>query len=224
MAYDNSRQSLYNSMRNKFSNDADCWAWVNSCVFSQGEIRLETLLAANLTQFKFGLLQTDANSANQRFNTERRLNLQDSLVVSSYGIYVSQPSSNEDTTYSLITYGKSSLIPAADQASFNGLFNNGWLSISCDNYQLIPYRGMFNHLYQPQTQQTAALGAGSPADQLRGAEDGQITQEPNLVLNGAKQYNITVNVPVALASVTNPYSRIHIIFRGLLAQNSTAIN
>jgi hypothetical protein len=92
-----------------------------------------------------------------------------------------------------------------------------------NNDVIIPFRGLLNHWYKPQTQQTAALGPASPQDQFRGAEDGFITQEPNLLLIGSKAYVPQIELPAALSSAAE-FLRCVLIFRGILAQNSTVIN
>jgi hypothetical protein len=95
--------------------------------------------------------------------------------------------------------------------------------MNVNNDVVIPYRGLFNHWYKPQTQQTAALGAGSPGDQIRGAEDGMITFEPNAILIGSKGYQPQIVLPAAMASAAQ-FLRCILIFRGILAQNSTVVS
>lgn len=216
---------FFNAMRNKFKSDAECRSWVNSLKLSQGEIRLEVLLNAVNNQFVFGLTPNQANSNNKQFSTEQRLNLQDSLVANEYGIFVANPSGEDDVNFELKTYGNTLAFPTANVAA--GLdktfYSNGNFSVKCNNDVIIPYRGLFNHWYKPQTQQTAALGEASPADQIRGCEDAMITMEPNILLIGSKNYVPTITLPKALpASETN--MRAVLIFRGILAQNSTVVN
>jgi len=224
-SYNIARQTLYNAWIGSFNNDSvKCWNYVNSRKLSQHEVRLEVELNANNNRFVFGLTPNQANSTNVIFNTENRLNLQDSLVVSEYGIFVAQPSSRTDTTFTLNTYGNTQVFAAADAAALDSTFySNGYFNTKCNNDVIIPYRGLFNHWYKPQTQQTAALGAGSPKDQLRGAEDGMITQEPNLLLIGSKNYVPEIVLPEALASAA-AFERVILIYRGVLAQNSTVVN
>lgn len=224
-SYNIARQTLYNAWIGSFKNDSlACWNYVNSRKLSQHEIRLEVELNTQNNRFVFGLTPNQANTTNVIFNTENRLNLQDSLVVSEYGLFVAQPSSRTDTTFILNTYGNTQVFAAADAAALDSTFySNGYFNTKCNNDVIIPYRGNFNHWYKPQTQQTAALGAGSPKDQLRGAEDGMITQEPNLLLIGSKNYVPEIVLPSALASAS-AFERCILIYRGVLAQNSTVVN
>ena len=225
MSYDVAKQILYNSWIESFKGDsAACMNWVNNRKLSQGEIRLEVELNTANNRFVFGVTPNQNNSTGVIFNTENRLKLQDSLIVSEYGLYVAQPTSRVDTAYTLQTYGNTQVFAAADAAALDSTFySNGFFSTKVNNDVVIPYRGLLNHWYKPQTQQTAAIGAGSPKDQFRGAEDGLITQEPNILLIGSKDYVPELVLPGALASAA-AFLRCVLIYKGILAQNSTVIN
>jgi hypothetical protein len=224
-SYDIAKQILFNAWIGSFKGDvAACNAWVNGRKLSQSELRLEVELNTTSNRFVFGLTPNQSNSTNVVFPTEQRLNLQDSLVVSEYTIYVALPASRTATAFALHTYGNTQVFSAAQAAAIdNGLYCNSWLETRVNNDVIIPYRRLMNHWYKPQTQQTAALGAGSPGDQIRGAEDGFITQEPNLLLIGSKNYIPEIVMPGALASVAE-FTRAILVYQGVLAQNSTVIN
>ncbi len=224
-SFDIAREVLFNSWIGSFKGDAGaCRQWVNSRKLSQGEVRLEVGLNTTSNRFAFAVTANQSNSSNVIFTTEQRLKLQDSLIVSEYGIFVAQTSGNTDTTYTLNTYGNTQVFAAADAAALDSTFySNGYFSTKVNNDVVIPYRGLFNHWYKPQTQQTAALGAGAPKDQLRGAEDGFVTQEPNLLLIGSKDYVPEIILLSALASAAANMRAI-LIYRGVNAQNSTVIN
>lgn len=224
-SFEIAQQVLFNSWIDSFKGDvAACRAWVNNRKLSQHEVRLEVELNTQNNRFVFGVTPNQANSTNVIFNTENRLNLQDSLIVSEYALFVAQPTSRTDTTFALNTYGNTQVFAAADAAALDSTFySNGFLTTKVNNDVIIPYRSLYNHWYKPQTQQTAPLGAGSPKDQLRGAEDGFVTQEPNLLLIGSKNYQPEIVLPSALASAAS-FLRAILVYRGVLAQNSTVIN
>jgi hypothetical protein len=224
-SYEHARQMFFKAFLDKFGGDtAACWAWVNDLKLSQNDIRLEVELATTGNNFVFGVTPNQVNTTNVQFNTEKRLNLQDSLCVNEFGIYVGQPTSRTDTTWRLHTYGNRTDFAAADANAIDTTFySHGGFQIKANNDVIMPYRGLFNHYYRPQTQQTAAFGAGSPGDQTRGAEDGQITAEPNIVLIGSKNYQPELILPAAMASAA-AFLRCVIIFRGILAQNSTVVS
>lgn len=223
-AFIQAKKMFFRAFRDKFSNDQDCAAFVENLKLSQSEIRLEVQLDAVRNSFVFGLTPNQANTNNVQFPTERRLNLQDSLVVNEYGIFVANPASQADNAFRLRTFADIVTFSAAQAGAINSTFySNGFLQVRANNDVVIPYRGLFNHYYTPQTQQTAAVAAASPDSQIRGAEDGFITAEPNLVLVGSKNYVPEIVLPGALASVA-AFERAVIIFRGVLAQNSTVVS
>lgn len=228
-SYRIAKELLYNAFRNDkaFDNphgDRNCREWVNSRKLSQSEIRLEVELNTTNNSFVFGLTANQQNSTNVIFNTENRLTMQDSLIANEYGIFVGQPASRTDTAWELKTYGSQPTFAAADAAALNTTFySHGYFKMTCNNDVIMPYRGVLNHWYRPQTQQTAAFGAGSPLDQIRGAEDGMITTEPNVLLIGSKGYIPQIIVPTNLASAA-AFLRCVLIFRGILAQNSTSVS
>ena len=219
---------FYNAFRNLFpetdKGSKDCRDFVNSRKLSQSEIRLEVELNTASNVFNFALTTSQQNSTGVIFNTENRLTMQDSLVCSEYGIFVGQPSSRTDTAWQLKTYGSQPTFAAADAAALNStFFSHGTFRITANNDVVMPYRGLFNHWYRGQTQQTGAFGAGSPEDQIRGAEDAMITEEPNLLLIGSKGYIPQITLPTNLASAA-AFMRAVVIFRGVLAQNSTSVS
>lgn len=233
-AYDNARKMFWKAFRDKFADgpkgDQDCTDFVNSLKLSQSEIRSEVQLTTGSTTFNFGIT-TGQNSqgASGLFNTEApfRLNMQDSLCVNEYAVFVAKPSSATDTTFTLDTYGNASKYSTANvAAAINGtLYGSGALKITCNNDILVPGRGLYNHFYVPQTQNAVGVTAQTvfPIDQKRGAEDGFITTEPNIVLIGAKNTVPQIVLPAALAAVET-FQRAVIVFRGILAQNSTVVS
>jgi hypothetical protein len=225
MSFDIAKQILYASWIDSFAGDSKkCQDWVNSRKLAQSEIRIEVELTTGGNTFTFGVTPNQQNTTGVIFNTENRLNLQDSLIASEYGIFVGQPSSRTDTAWVLNTYGNTQNFAAADAAALDSTFySNGSFLMKVNNDVILPYRGLFNHWYKPQTQQTAALGAGSPKDQIRGAEDGTVTLEPNIYLIGSKNYVPQIQMPANLASAA-AFLRCALIFRGVLAQNSTVVN
>jgi hypothetical protein len=226
MSFDIARNLLYKSWIGSFNGDTNaCWNWVDGRKLSQSEIRCEVKLNVTNTNFTFGVVTQQPNSSAVLFPTEKRLNLQDSLIVAEYGIFVGVAASDTDSNWLAHTYGNPNVFTTS--ASFaaidGGFYSSGGFQMTVNNDTIIPYRGLLNHYYRPQTQQIAAIAVGAVGDQLRGAEDAMITQEPNLILVGSKNYVPQIVLPAALAAIT-PGTRAVLIFRGVLAQNSTVIN
>lgn len=199
--------------------------WVNNRKWSQSEVRLEVELNTQTSNFLFALTNNDQNTNGLIFRTEQRLDSQDTLVASEYGVFLGNPTSRDDTTYDVFSYANIVAFAAADIPGLRGtFFKNGSFYCTADKDVVIPYRGLIAHYKANQTQQTAALGAGSPQDQVDGSEDGYITAEPNFYLIGTKGYRPQIVMKTALTSLTNQFTRAIIIFRGNLAQNSTSFS
>ncbi len=226
MSFDEARKTFYQAWIKSFNMDNDaCWAYVNGLKLSQNETRHEVGMNTTSTTFQFAVTNNDQTRDGIIYKTERRLRQQDTLLVNEYGIFVAQTDGTQtDNTFELKTYGNTTTFAVADANALNSAFySNGSFGITVNNDIVMPYRGLFNHLYKPQTQQTAALGANSPADQIRGAEDGFITAEPNVFLIGSKGYQPIITLTKALASAAAGIRAI-LITRGILAQNATVIN
>jgi len=227
-AYLRGKQQFFEAFLPSFMDDKKpdpvgrCKSYVETLVFSQSEIRLEVNLTAAATLFKFAVTAQDVNTTGVQFLTERRLKPQDTLLATEYKIEIAQTTGNNDANYPVHTYPNTQAFAAADVITLRNIFyDNGDLQILCNGNDVMPYRRLRNFLYEPQTQQTAALGAGSPGDQIRGAEDGFITLSPSLFLIGPKGYVPQINLKTNLVALSANV-RCILTFSGLLAQNSTS--
>lgn len=206
MVYDNARTLLANAFPGQSIKGFKC---------TQSYLRLELALSTAITNYQFQILNQTTGA---QFNTEQRLNLQDSFVISSLGVYIGKPSGATDTTFELDTYCNT--VKYTNAAAMNAIYN-GQLQVKINNDVVVPAWDLQQHFYRPQTQSTAA--ANSPLDQKRLAEDGQIAVEPNIIAIGSKNTNISIVLPVALSAI-DANSRIILLMRGVLAQNSTVVS
>jgi hypothetical protein len=229
MSYDYVRETLFRAWIKSFNNDVDAtWKYIDGMKLSQSENRFEVGLSTTSTTFQFGVTLNDQNSDGVVFKTERRLKQQDTLIVNEYAIFTAQTTgAQDDNNYKLNTWADPLVFTGnagADRTALeNAFYANGSFGITVNNDIVMPYRGLFNHLYVPETQQTAAIGANSPISEIRGCEDGFITAEPNIYIIGSKGYVPIISLTKALASVTTG-ERAILVCRGILAQNSTVIN
>lgn len=188
------------------------------CKLTQSTLRLEVPLVAGNTLYQFNVLTNDPLN----FNTETRLKQQDSAIVYQIGAFAAAPASVSATNFKLDTY-PNFVTYGANAAALLALWNGSNLSITVNNDILVPNWDMWKHFYAPETQQTAAIAANSPADQERGAEDAFYPMEPNVVLIGSKSNVIKVELPVGLTAVT-ANSRLVLLLRCVIAQNSTVVS
>jgi len=226
-AFDHARKMFALAMLDKFPNWGAAMEWANSLKLSQNEVRREVQLTVNANAFSFGVTVNQfSQGATGLFNTEVPLQQSDSLCVSEYGIFVRDPASATGVVDPLCTYPDAVQFATANVAgALNTFYDHGQFKITANNDVILPARGLFNHKYAPQTQNGVGITAQTvfPVNQIRGAEDGFITCEPNIVLIGSKNYIPQIVLPAALAAVET-YQRAVVIFRGILAQNSTIIN
>lgn len=210
MVFENAK----NALRKAFPNVGNI---AEICKLTQNAYRFEQPLAVGQTLYTFPVLNNEAVFS----NTEQRLRQQDSAVVYSLGVMVGLPASATDTAWIPKTY-ESPFIFGANSVPLRALWN-GSLSIAVNNDILTPNWDLFRHYCAPETQQAAALGAGSFVDELHGQSDGFYPVEPNIVMVGSKNNVISINLPAGITSVAAG-SRIIIVARAITAQNSTVVS
>src|ERR1700683_3297185 len=71
---------------------------------TQSFLRWEQLMVLGKTQFQFPILVNNNGPANTLFNTEQRLNQQDSIICSAWGFFFAVPLSGTDPTMTLLSY------------------------------------------------------------------------------------------------------------------------
>lgn len=188
---------------------------------TQSYLRLEQAIVANSTGYTFNILVNQPGSNGTIFNTENRLNLQDSFVIAQMGLFLAVPTSTTDAAYKLVTNPTSEVFTTTGADVANRVIYNGQLSLTVNNDILIPSWDVTRHLIIPQTQRTAATN--SPVDEFYGSDYGFYPVEPNVTLIGSKNNVLQLQLPAAVATV-QANSRIIIILRGVLAQNSTVVS
>jgi len=197
---------------------------VNQAVLSQSYIRSEIAMSTTTTSYHVPVLINDTQNGNA-FATENRLNLQDAAVISSVGIYVSIPTNASTTAFPLFSYPNAVTFSTAGAAT--ALYNlyNGFMSVSVNNRTIVPSWGIYKHLVVPQFQQgTSTSVTNGGIDQMDGTDQGYYPMEPNVVLVGSKNNQISLNLPSAIGTLQSGVApRIVVIFQVILAQNVTPV-
>jgi hypothetical protein len=197
---------------------------VDDAKLTQSFLRLENQLVVNKTQFQFPVLNNQNNASGTIFNTEQRLNQQDSFCASSWGIFLSKPSSNTDATFILHTYPNVTTFATAGVAAAAETIYNSYFTLAVNNDIILPAWDASRHRMVPQTQNGVGITAQTVygIDQIDLSSDAFFPIEPNLVFIGSKNSVLNMIMPAALAAVES-FQRISVIYRGVLAQNSTII-
>lgn len=195
-------------------------------ILSQSFLRLERVASASSTSYQFGVLVNDQPGGSTIRPAERRLALQDSFFVSSIQLFTYNTTNATDTDAIFRTYPNSRVYTTAGASQALYQLYNGQLSLTVNNRVITPSWDLARHLVVPQTQQvTAPLAAGLAIDQFDGAEYSDYATEPNWVLIGSKNNNLTINLPNAISTLqASSTTVICLMLRGVLAQNSTQVS
>jgi hypothetical protein len=192
---------------------------VDVAKLTQSFLRLENQLLVAKTTWAFPFLTNQPNFSGIVFNTEQRLNYQDSFVIASWGLFLSNPASNTDASAPLHSWPNVFVFAAVNAAAAETIYNS-YFDLSVNNDIILPAWDAARHRLVPQTQ--GFVVAPGAVDQIDLGGDGFYPVEPNLVAIGSKNSVLTLHMPVALAAVS-AFERITVLFRGVLAQNSTII-
>ena len=197
---------------------------VNQAVLSQSYIRSEIAMSTSTTSYHVPVLVNDTQNGNA-FATEQRLQLQDAAVISSVGVFVSLPASASTTAFPLYSYPNQVVFSTSGAAT--ALYNlyGGYMQMNINNRVIVPAWGLYKHLNVPQTQQGSQAGATNGGiDQFDGTSQGYYPMEPNVVLVGSKNNQISLNLPSAIGTLQAGVApRIVVIFQVILAQNVTPV-
>ena len=192
-------------------------------ILSQSFLRLERILQTNQTNYQFGVLINDAPQGANPRATEQRLNLQDSFFVSGISMYVYNTTNATDTDAVFQSYPSPTYFGAAPAQALYQLYN-GSLSLTENNRVITPSWDLQRHLVAPQTQQTVTpIASGVQINEFE-ASYGEYACEPNWVLIGSKNNNLTINLPNAVSTLKAGTNVVAIVLRGVLAQNSTQVS
>lgn len=196
---------------------------------SQSFLRSEVRLDATNTIYTFPILVNEGSTV----NTEKRLNLQDTFFVSHFGVFFRV---NSGAVYGteldsvMFTNPSARINGSGGTLNLDGLvrlWSKGAFKLTVDNRVICPQWDALRHLYIPQTQVPVTSGIPTEynyQDQFDGGQDGFYPVEPNWMLSGSKnnlfQLQLDENIPAASLPTI---SSVVVIFRGVLAQNSTSI-
>jgi hypothetical protein len=212
LVYENAKKNL-----------VDAGVSIAAAKLTQSFLRLENTMIVGKSQWQFPVLNNQNNFSGTIFPTEQRLNQQDSFVTAMLGLFVSLPASATDATFILHSYPNVTVFTAADATPLETIYNS-YLQLAVNNDIILPAWDISRHRLVPQTQNGVGVTAQTVfgEDQIDGSSDGFFPVEPNLVFIGSKNSVLNMILPAALTAVA-ANTRVSIILRGVLAQNSTII-
>lgn len=197
----------------------------SKAILSQSYLRFERVASTSVTNYQFGVLLNDVPQGSTVRPLENRLQLQDAFYVSQIQFFICLADSATATDYQNSTYPNPNIFTGAGVAQ--GLYNayNGQMSLTVNNRQICVSWDLVRHLSKEQTQQNATLASGVNQDQFNGGSSGSFVAEPNWVLIGSKNNQLSIQLPSAIPALTATKTTVlAIVMRGVLAQNCTVVS
>lgn len=194
---------------------------IDNAVLSQSYLRLEQQLLTTKTNYLFPVLNNQTTGSNSIRATEFRLNLQDSFFVSEVGVYITPAPSATSTALVPYTYPNTVAFPTGAASLYT--FYCGALQVAVNNSVIITGIDLQRYLMIPQTQATAATNSPQTETYGSGELSAQCVVEPNVLIIGSKNTQISITLPGNIATLdANTYAIL--IFRGVLMQNVTVVS
>jgi len=197
---------------------------VNQAVLSQSYLRSEVLISTTVTSYHIPVLANDVQNGATAYPTEFRLNLQDAFILSGLSVSFAIPATETATNFKLFSYPDAAALTTTGAAAAMYNLYNGFMSVVINNRQIVPALDLYRFLSVPQTQQNTQPGGNTGIDQYEGSYTSFFPIEPNLVLVGSKNNQITLTLPNAISVLqasTTP--KIVVRFYGILGQNITPV-
>jgi hypothetical protein len=197
----------------------------NRAILSQSYLRLEQVASTSKTSYQFGVLVNDTPGGSTVRATETRLNLQDAFYCATVQIFVSIADSATATDFVPQTYNNLHTFTTTGASAALMNFYNGNLSLTVNNRVITPTWDVLRHYEVPQTQQTAVpTTTANTVDQMTGGYSASFVCEPNWVLIGSKNNNLTITLPNSIGTLQAAKTTVlGVILRGVLAQNVTSV-
>ena len=212
LVFDNARNLL-----------TDAGISLQKAVLSQFYIRTEIAITATATKYPVPVLQNNLQGGVQ-YNTSQLLALQDAFVVAEMGIFLAVPSSATDGSFKLCTFADPAVFTTAGAAASTETLYNGYINMMVNNNNIVPAWDIARCRVVNPTQGNVGVTAQTvfPQSQIDLSSDGFYPVEPNIIVGGGKNNIFTINLPAAIATI-QANSRIVVVMRGVLAQNSTSV-
>lgn len=198
----------------------------SKAILSQSYLRFERVASAAVTNYQFGVLLNDSPQGQAVRPLEQRLQLQDAFYCSAVQIYFSNAANIADTNYFPSFFPSAQNAGTAAHAAALYNWYQGTLSLSVNNRTIVTAWSLMRHLEINQTQQTTASPTANNFDQKNGGTSGTFVCEPNWVLIGSKNNQLSVQLPSAISSLPAAPGGIilGITLYGVLAQNCTVVS
>lgn len=225
MVFENAAILVSEKLVNLYSDRFQKGYTVDHAKLTQSYLRVEIPMTTTDSQYAVPLIDNQG-TANVTRRTERKVKLQDMFVVGEIGVFAMAASGATATNVKWYTYENPIVFTGSNVASSLLQLWNGYLNFLIDGVNVLPSWDIARHYKVQRTQQGSNLyytsSAISVLDSIDGSDDGWVPCEPNLVINGAGNWQVSINLPGAMTAVlANSYFLVWM--RGVLAQNVTTV-
>lgn len=225
---------------------------IDETQLTMGYLKTMTSIFPNQQSLNFPIVDTQQVPFATVNPLMRLISMQDSFLVGSMSVYMLEYYfANGDQSQVDFTLDDSYFTPITYASAFHDTtiapwFDKAWIiiwlsyiNVTVDKKVVIPYWDTDRHLYIPQQQATNFWSSTGPPyqwplfqDQYDASTDGFYPMEPTLVFGGGRQNNVSLNMPTNIPLISpmtdTDYGKTFVIkvvlmFRGILAQNSTAV-
>jgi hypothetical protein len=194
---------------------------------SRSQLQSWASINGSQSSVTFPILATQPNNVNTIWNMEKRLNISDSFIVLSIGVYLGQspttgtatPTAAQNAQTQLYTYRNTQQFIAAVDSVYNG-----YLSIKIGNVNWFPAISLRKFYRVPQAQQVAAgtNQNGIGKDEWE-TDYGLMKLTPTLTLNGNGNNDFTVTLPdgsTSLIAASGTYNSLVLFLDGIILPNA----
>ena len=124
---------------------ADAGLNIQDSVLTQSDLILEQQLSTTLQAYQFPVLNNTNGPSGSAFNTEVRLNQQDSFVASAWGAFLLKAASPTDATFIVHTYPNPLTFTGAGVSAALETIYNSYCKITANNQVILPVWHLSRH-------------------------------------------------------------------------------
>lgn len=225
LVFDNARAAIANI---RDSNGMPMYS-LKEAKLTQSYLRSEVFLSTANAKYQFPIKINDQFTGTAIQPTEQRLQLQDVFIVSYVGLFLGLGATGS-STYKLNSYADPSVFTTGGVETAGAIpletVYNGLLKLEINNNVIVPAWDLIRHKKVPNQQPADnayyTTSAIKYVSEFSGIGTGFYPTEPNWILSGGANINLSINLPSAPATLdTN--TRVALILRGILAQNVSAV-
>lgn len=227
MTFQNAVELLVRLFIQRGYDEGSARQFVQNAMPTQGYLRSEVKMSTSSTNYHVPVLVNDNQNGNA-FKTERRLQLQDIFVPTEFKFSWGIAANDADGAFKDYTWEAPKVLTTSGASAAMLALYNAYMTLSIDNRTVIPAWDIQRHYASPSTQKNTALdysgSSVSTEDSTDKSVDGFYPVEPNIIMNGGSNIQMSVILPSSIGTLqASVDTRLILIQRGILLQNVTSV-